>query len=283
MEILYTCPYWGQEGISASMFLARVLQDDYDGVEINLPESDDFVPNFQSALENLRAVKHDFVFIAQQVLSPANESVDAYIRRMKTRLEYLMSLHPDFINSHTGKDYFSFDDNCRIIEVAENIAQRAGIRILHETHRGRFTFHASSLLPYLEKFPQLQLTGDFSHWCTVSESLLQDQHFALAKIIPHVRHIHARVGYEHSPQVSDPFAPEWNQHLKIFSEWWRKIIEVNRSNEKSVFTITPEFGPIPYMPTLPYSRKPLSDQWSLNSKMKNLLKRRFEIPVIVRR
>lgn len=275
MEFQYVCPYWGQEGTKASLFFARVLEEEYDGVEINLPDSPDFVREFESTLANVRSVKKNFVFIAQQVLEPATEFADAYLLRMKTRLEFLATLKPDFINSHTGKDYFSFDDNCRIIEAAENVASRSGIPILHETHRGRFTFHAASMLPYLEKFPELKLTGDFSHWCTVSESMLQDQKAIVERITPHVHHIHARVGHEHSPQVNDPFAPEWNQHMNAFVSWWKKIIAAQSVNGKRSITITPEFGPVPYMPTLPYSQRPLADQWQINAQMKNMLKRKF--------
>ena len=277
MEIRYTCSYWGQEETKASLFFARVLEEEYDGVEINLPESAEFVRDFESTLANIRSVKKNFVFIAQQVLAPAHESVDEYIIKMKARLEFLATLKPDFINSHTGKDYFSFNDNCRIIEAAENIASRSGIPILHETHRGRFTFHAASMLPYLDKFPQLKLTGDFSHWCTVSESMLQDQKSIVEQIIPHIHHIHARIGYEHSPQVNDPFAPEWRQHTDIFVCWWKKIIAAQSVNGKRSLTLTPEFGPVPYMPTLPYSQKPLADQWQINAQFKNVLKRKFSI------
>ncbi len=277
MEIKYSCPYWGQEGTRASLFFARALEEEYDGVEINLPDSSDFVQEFESTLTNVRSVKKNFVFIAQQVLEPADESADLYLTRMKARLEFLATLKPDFINSHTGKDHFSFDDNCRIVAAAENISVRSGIPILHETHRGRFTFHAASLLPYLEKFPELKLTGDFSHWCTVSESMLQDQREILERIIPHVYHIHARIGHEHSPQVNDPFAPEWKQHVDTFVSWWKKIIAARLVNGKRALTITPEFGPVPYMPTLPYSQKPLGDQWQINTQMKNVLKRRFSV------
>lgn len=289
MEVRYACSYWGQEGTNASLFLARVIEEGFDGVEINFPspdepfgraESEEFVSDFQSTLHNIRKVNKNFVFIAQQVLSPADESVDQYISRMKARLEYLTSLKPDFINSHTGKDYFSFEDNCRAIEVAEEISRQSGIPVLHETHRGRFTFHAASLLPYLDRFPELKLTGDFSHWCTVSESLLEDQKEILDRIIPHVQHIHARIGYEHSPQVNDPFAPEWKQHADTFIEWWKKIIASQAALGKSHLTITPEFGPVPYMPTMPYSRKPLADQWLINVQMKNNLKRKLDKKVL---
>jgi hypothetical protein len=133
------------------------------------------------------------------------------------------------------------------------------------------------MLSYLEKFPALKLTGDFSHWCTVSESMLQDQKSIVERIIPHVHHIHARIGYEHSPQVNDPFAPEWKQHTDAFVCWWKKIIAAQSVNGKRSLTITPEFGPVPYMPTLPYSQKPLVDQWQVNAQVKNVLKRKFSV------
>lgn len=149
------------------------------------------------------------------------------------------------------------------------------VPIRHETHRGRFTFHAASLIPYLERFPNLKLTGDFSHWCTVSESMLFDQEEIMEKIILHVEHIHARIGFEQGPQVNDPFAPVWHLHLNIFCKWWNQILTVQSSRGKKSNTITPEFGPVPYMPTLPYSKMPLSDQWMINSLMKNLLKQKL--------
>jgi hypothetical protein len=274
MHVKFVCTYWGQEETSASHFFRKVLEEGYDGAEINLPDSTGFVKEFQVELERVRETKKNFVFIAQQVLSPQQETADEYIARMQHRLNELAALRPDFINSHTGKDYFSFDDNCWAIEAAENIALRSGIRILHETSRGRFTFHAASLLPYLDRFPHLQLTADFSHWCTVSESLLSDQQETLAKIIPYAYHLHARIGFAHAPQVNDPFGLEWKPTVDTFIGWWRKIIAV-RAKTDAVFTVCPEFGPVPYMPTMPVTQQPLSDQWRTNARMKNLLRAQF--------
>lgn len=281
MQVNYICPYWGQEGASASQFFKRVCDEQYNGVEINLPDDDAFIKSFHEELNKLRA-KRDFIFIAQQVLSPTNETVDEYIARMKVRLEFLISQKPDFINSHTGKDYFSFDDNCRIIEVVETISATSGVPILHETHRGRFTFHASSLLPYLQRFPNLKLTGDFSHWCTVSESMLEDQEHILEKIFPHIHHIHARIGFEHSPQVNDPVAPEWSNEVETFWYWWKMILQTQAALEKKSMTITPEFGPAPYMPVMPYTQKPLSNQWNTNVWMKNWIQSKIVITELLK-
>lgn len=273
MKIKYICPYWGYDGKNAGKFLEDALLSGYDGIEINMPDDTVFTDALLKGIHCIKS-KHnpDFVFIAQQVLPVANESVSDYTQKMCCRLEYLSSLQPDFINSHTGKDHFSFDDNCSIISKAEAIAEQSGIPVLHEIHRGRFTFHGKTVLPYLKLFPKLKLTGDFSHWCTVSESMLQDQDDIMEAVLPHIKHLHARIGFEQGPQVNDPFAPEWKNHMEIFMGWWQRVIEKQKSDGSNLMTITPEFGPGPYMPMMPYTREPLSDQHLVNNKMKQLLK-----------
>jgi hypothetical protein len=83
MEIKFVCPYWGQEGILPSDFFTRILQEGYDGVEINMPESSDFTKEFRTELEYARKMDKSFVFIAQQVLSLRQESVEEYAARLK--------------------------------------------------------------------------------------------------------------------------------------------------------------------------------------------------------
>lgn len=258
------------------MFIDKVLSAGYEGIEIFLPPATgSFTKEFIESMEDLRSRNPGFIFIAQQLTAPDNDSVDQYINRMEKSLLELAAYQPSFINSHTGKDYFSFDDNCRVIEATLNISSKTGVKILHETHRGRFSFHAATLLPYLEKFPEMELVGDFSHFCTVSESLLQDQKEIIKQIIPHVSHIHARVGHEQSPQVADPFAPEWENHLTLFKNWWQQIIDYKKENGWNHFTITPEFGPAPYMPLVPFTQQPLGNQWEINYKVTHYLKNQF--------
>lgn len=278
MQLKYVCPFWGQEQLSATAFLERVQEAAYDGIEINVPESKTFIKELNYELDFLRSEK-EFIFIAQQVLPPANETADQYISRMIKRLNELTALRPDFINSHTGRDHFSFDDNCRIIEACLKVAQQSGVRIVHETHRGRFSFHASSLLPYLQRFPELELAADLSHWCTVSESLLEDQQHIVKAIFPYVSHLHARVGHEQAPQVSDPFAPEWAKHVKIFMNWWQQIVDSGIAGQQPQLTICPEFGPRPYMPSLPFTQQPIGDQWTINARLMNTLKKQLHVRI----
>ena len=272
MIIKYTCTYWGCENQSAKSFLDAVVANGYNGVEINFPDDQQFVDEFRIELENIRnTIDPNFIFIAQQVLSNKNETVSEYIERMADRLNFLIALQPNYINSHTGKDFYDFSDNCFIIDYAEKLSKSSGVPIWHEIHRGRFSFHAKTLLSYLELFPNLQLIADFSHFCTVSESILQDQTAIITQIYPHIKHIHARVGFEQSPQVNNPFAPEWKKHLEHYLNWWNEIIAVHEKRKVTEITITPEFGPFPYMPQEPFTQKPLANQWETNIEIKNYL------------
>lgn len=272
MEIRYCCPYWGCENLDAETFIRQVLVAGYQGIEINLPtQIETFTVPFLRILNDVRSNDPGFLFIPQQLTSPRGMPVSELIERMKQKFTELASLSPSFINSHTGKDYYTFDDNCRIIEATLTISQQTGVRILHETHRGRFSFHAASLIPYLERFPELELVGDFSHFCTVSESLLQDQVAIIDRIIPHVHHLHARIGHEQGPQVNDPQAPEWAKHQETFTQWWKQIIHTRKESGTAGFSITPEFGPAPYMPAEPFTQQPLSIQWDNNRYMRDQL------------
>jgi hypothetical protein len=127
---------------------------------------------------------------------------------------------------------------------------------------------------YLETIPDLRLTFDVSHWCNVSESLLQDQAATVALALSRVDHIHARIGHPEGPQVNDPRAPEWEQAVKAHFAWWDEVIQRKKANGE-VMTILTEFGPPDYMPTLPYTREPLADQWAINVHMMELLRKRY--------
>ncbi len=277
MKIQYCCTYWGSEHDDADRFVNKVVEAGYDGIEINLPPPHTgFTAALLARLDEVRKHRPDFILIVQQLTAPQGDTVAGYISRMQQQLRELAAWQPHFINSQTGADYYSFDDNCRVLEAALEISQQTGVRILHETHRSKFSFHAATLLPYLRAFPELELAGDFSHFCTVSESMLQEQADILQQIMPRVSHIHARVGHEQAAQVADPFAPEWQQHLLQFEAWWQQIIRQKQQAGWQQFTITPEFGPAPYMPAVPFTRQPLGHQWHINHQMMLRLRQQWQ-------
>jgi hypothetical protein len=268
MDILYFCPLWGSEHMDLPGFFKRVINTGYDGVEIAIP----FDKKFEIELRTL-IDKTGLKLIGHQHLPPKNETVNEYIERLEVFLDYLISFKPIFINSHTGRDFFSFEDNCRIIERIDMISAESDIRIIHETHRGRFNFSTYTSHLYFQKYPDLKIAADLSHWCCVSESLLEDQEEFLQEAFKRSEHIHARVGYSQSPQINHPGAPENKMILERHLSWWKSIIAIRRSENRDYFPITTEFGPEPYMPTMPFSKTPVADQWELNLFMKEYLKK----------
>ena len=273
MNINYLCTYWGCEHLSAKSFLNLVVKSGFDGVEINFPDNIVFIKEFLAELDLIRKTSNPkFIFVAQQVLPNAIETYESYVQRVSDRLRFLITLQPDLINSHTGKDYYDFGENSKILELTNQISKSSDIPIWHETHRGRFSFHAKTLLNYLDLFPNLKLVGDLSHFGVVSESNLEDQESILNKIFPKIKHIHARIGFEQSPQVNDPFAPEWANYLDRYLSWWNQIIRIHEKRGLKEILITPECGPYPYMPQRPYTKEPLSNQWDNNIRMMHYLK-----------
>lgn len=150
-----------------------------------------------------------------------------------------------------------------------------GIDVLHEIHRGRFSYSPLEINRYLKERPKLKITADFSHWTCVTESFLEGFSYILQKTIANSRHVHARVGYEEGPQVLDPRDPEWAYATKYFLKWWDQIVDINRLDNRDVLTFTTEFGPFPYLSKIPFSKNPVADQFEINCYMKDVLKDRY--------
>ena len=119
------------------------------------------------------------------------------------------------------------------------------------------------------------MTLDISHWCNVHESLLHDQDETVQLALERTDHIHARIGHPEGPQVNDPRAPEWESAVKRHLDWWDAIVAMKIKKGVNQLTILTEFGPPDYLPTLPYTRQPLADQWDINVYMMQLLRKRY--------
>lgn len=269
MKLLFLCPRWGSESYSASEFISRVQNAGYDGVEVGLSDGD------AAADETAALAKETGLALVTQHWMTTDRDIDRHCELFEKRLRHAAGFQPLFINSHTGRDLFTLAENKQVFGVSERTAAATGIPIYHETHRGRCLHTPWRTAELLRAMPSLGLVLDMSHWCNVCETLLQDQDDIIEPLLPAVRHIHARVGWEHGPQVSDPRAPEWDNALKAHLKWWDKIIAAHRAAGVAQFTITPEFGPPPYLPTLPYTCQPVASQWDINVSMMHLLRTRY--------
>jgi len=269
MKIKILSPQWGHEHMPLAAFLDKIAEAGYDGIDTWLPENRGERKAFINEIE-----KRDFTFVAHQH-SAAGRDFKAFRESFKNNLQACAEARPILINSHTGKDYFTVEQNLTLVDIGAEITGKANITITHETHRGRMGYAPQAAAVLFEARPAMEITADFSHWTCVTESMLENFGQIVTEAIGRTRHIHARVGFEQGPQISDPRAPEWAYALNRFLSWWDAIVESNVANGREVLTITTEFGPFPYMPAIPFTGKSVANQFEINCFMKDLLNKRY--------
>lgn len=270
LQLLFLCPRWGSDTLLPSEFVAKVIETGYDGVEVGLAE-------FNPAVDEvIRRAKDAGLVVVTQHYDTAVRDLSLHLKNYEARLRLAAGYQPRFINSHTGRDFFTLAENKRIFALAGKIAGETGIPVYHETHRSRCCHTPWRTVELLKDMPEVRLVLDMSHWCVVCESLLEDQDDLMNQVIPCVEHVHARVGWSQGPQVSDPRAPEWESAIEAHLKWWDKIVALKRATGAEALTICPEFGPVPYLPVLPYSQKPVANQWEINAYMMNTLRKRYK-------
>ena len=268
-ELKILATNWGFHG-TTDEYLSKVKSEGYDGIEIWWPTQKSMQDELFAGLKKYHL---EVGFLCAGSQSNWQEHLSLF-KEMTTAAATNTSQRPLYINCHSGRDYFSFEQNKAFIDHTLQLSKKTGIIICHETHRSRILYSAPVARQFIEKIPELRMTFDVSHWCNVHESLLQDQQETVNLALERVDHIHARIGHPESPQVNDPRAPEWGDAVKAHLGWWDKIVERKRKRNERL-TILTEFGPPDYMPTIPYTRQPLADQWAINVHVLNLLRKRY--------
>jgi len=233
--------------------MIKVKTAGFDGIEYAIPATTD-----DKTLDEVwdLAARHRLSLIPQH-FDTYSPDFDQHADQYAGWLQRIRPYPCIKINSQTGRDIFTFEQNSTLIALA-------GPGVAHEIHRGKFSFAAHVTRNYLVADPKLRLTFDISHWVAVAESYLGDQSDTVQLAIDRTAHIHARVGYPEGPQVPDPRLPEWQDALQIHLGWWSRITE--RYKDNAALTITTEFGPFPYL---------VHDhsQWDINLFMMQLLRR----------
>ncbi len=265
-SLLIFATNWGFTG-SWDEFASKIKQAGYDGAELWWPTDE---KNRTELFEALTKYKLQVGFL----VGSGEKDFQKHLAQFQQNLSAAAKAKPVYINCHSGKDFFSFEQSKQFMDYTEKINKETGIPIYHETHRGRILFAATIARQFIEKVPSLRLTLDISHWCNVHESYLSDQEETVDLALNRTDHIHARIGHPEGPQVSDPRAPEWSDAVKAHFSWWDKVVETKRKEGKRITFLT-EFGPPDYMPTLPYTKQAVANQWDINVHMMEVLRKRY--------
>jgi len=253
-------------------YLPRWREVGYEAIETP-PFSEPERPAF------LRLIKENSLQWVPQISSrdiTNGGSVRNHLNSLRQQIEECLDHQPLFFNVHSGYDNWSPPEAEDFYGQILDIEQSIGVTVAHETHRGRYFGIPWQTRLILKQFPELRLTCDLSHWVCVCERLLPDLEETIALAARHCHHIHARVGYEQGPQVPDPSAPEYATHLNAHERWWDVIWQSQRVRGFAESTLTPEFGPPPYLHTLPHTNVPVADLANICDWMAQRQKNRFK-------
>ncbi|ORY30763.1 xylose isomerase-like protein [Naematelia encephala] len=259
MKVLWFRSTWGIDHIEWPDLFRRAKALDYDGIEFNLhragpPEGYFALKTLLDDLELKVIVQTFSSWVNYAGPRPPGLTCEDHIAIYRQHLKAAKFFEPVQLNVQSGVDYWSREDSIQFYRQTIEIDRELGLsgRVCHETHRNRSLFHPYVTAHILQVVPELRLTGDLSHWTCVCERLLDvssEDVEVLNQVIPHIQHIHARIGTTQSSQCPTPADHGYAAERSFFQSTWKKIIErVHRDGKRDWISIVPEYGAYPYQP-----------------------------------
>jgi sugar phosphate isomerase/epimerase len=250
MQLLPIRHLWGVNEPYAIAF-PQFKQAGYAGIEASLIYSAEPREKFISLL-------NEFDLKWVPMIFTEGKSVSEHLASFAKQIREVALAKPLLINAHSGRDAFSREEALLFYQEALKIENDFGIPIAHETHRSRVFYNPWITRDILLQLPDLKICCDYSHWVVVCERLIDEEKEILQLCAERCLHMHARVGYEQGPQVPDPRAPEYQLQVDAHERWWDIIWTAQYKAQRAFSTFTPEFGPSPYLQTMPNTNTPLA-------------------------
>jgi len=181
---------------------------------------------------------------------------------------------------HVGWGLEDDDEGARFIEAVLAASVHHRIPLYVETHRATMFQDMQRTVKFIERFPELEFNGDFSHWYTGSEMVYGGFERKLAFIQPvldRVRFLHGRIGSPGCMQVAigDGESQPYVQHFRTV--WTRSFEAYLRApTPKQPFII---FAPELLAPRIFYARTfndvEESDRWQQSLLLSNIARECF--------
>jgi len=245
MEIKFFASTEALSHLSLDMQFQRIKEAGYDGVELH-----DLDKNKANVIVKLLRT---YGLLCIGKIATSGENSEDHADSFREQLYSYTKLNPILVNSLTGKDYFTFSENMQLLNEAMTLEKSYGIKVVHEMQRGRFSFAAHATERYLSLLPDLKIAANFSQWCLVADSYLEDQQSAVSKAIKQSFYIKCewaenyRISSKKSSKAMQKHADE------KFLYWWHRIIQYQDNK-------------VPVLPiTIPYGSKFLMGQRNLKS------------------
>ncbi|WP_116876927.1 sugar phosphate isomerase/epimerase family protein [Terrimonas sp.] len=275
MKLKILCPKWGFEEMDIEPFLVKIKEAGYDGIDTWVPDHPKERQRWTRLLE-----EYELIMVSQQYQA-SGTNIESFCKSFEYFLYSATETNPILINSHTGRDFFTLDEQLMLLDTASAFSAKNNIEVVHETHRGSIGYSPANAQVLFDLRETMKITADFSHWVCVTESYLDGYKAVLNEAVERAAHIHARVGFPQGPQIPDPRNNIWVDAVQTFLQWWIRIVNNAKERKEKQITITPEFGPPPYMWTSIEDNKPIVSQWEINLFMKEILRKNIDENILL--
>jgi hypothetical protein len=195
---------------------------------------------------------------------------------LKPIIEHVQELGADHINLQADIRPYTVDECVPYIEGWLRLAEDAKVRVHIETHRDRMTTDLFFMLHLLDRFPNLKLTGDLSHYLVGREfahPVTEENHVLMRRVMDHCWGYHGRVASREQVQVQISF-PHMQHWVDLFMGWWAYGFDNwrKRAPADDVLTFLCELGPPEYAITGADGYE-LSDRWMEAGMMKDMIRK----------
>lgn len=191
---------------------------------------------------------------------------------VRQTVERALRLHADFVFAQPLHPYVSIPEAAAFCKEARKIANDQGLTFFVETHRNNIPESLNQALQFIEAWPEVRFTGDFSHFVVVGEFYGWEEEGAIERMRPvleRTSHLHGRISNGEAVQVDvgDGSGGTAQFFVAIWAEAMRNWLK--GAGPGDVFPFASELGPPRYAITTP-DGKEFSDRWEQSLVMKRL-------------
>ncbi|MGL4966759.1 MAG: sugar phosphate isomerase/epimerase family protein [Inquilinus sp.] len=199
----------------------------------------------------------------------------ATVEDLRPILDRVRALGADHVNLQPDVRPYQLEECFPYIEGWRRLAAESGVPVYVETHRDRMTTDLITTLHLLDRFPDLRLTADLSHYLLGREfawPVSAENHGLIHRILDHAWAFHGRVASREQIQLQISFAHhrDW---LDLFMGWWEYGFQSwrRRAPPDATLTFLCELGPKEYAMTGPDGAE-LSDRWQEALLLKDMIR-----------
>ncbi len=214
-------------------------------------------------------------FLGRNGMSWQAQCYPKTVKDLEAILDHVRQLGAEHVNLQPDVKPYDIEDCVPYIQGWLSLAEQAGVELHIETHRDRMTTDLFFTLHLLDRFPDLRLTGDLSHYVVGREfawPVSEENHGYMHRILDNCWGFHGRVASREQAQVQISFAhhKDW---LDLFMRWWEYGFRSwrKRAPHDATLTFLCELGPKEYAMTGPDGYE-LSDRWQEALMLKDMVR-----------